>query len=374
MPASMPGISGRSLAFLLLALGMLLKLYVIFSLGGAEATLARLSSGARDRLTLETASSLLIGLRTLSAIADVAAVWLVLDALRTRRRLVTSSGIFFLVTTVSFLSSGKRLTLLLPLLVILCGIHAYRRKLNISAAPWVVAAVAIIGMSTLLLRVFLPASVANINIELQNVPYARGSVVQFYFYSLEFATVEMIAVSMQSGEPIVELFGGRSAAFVTTNLTPFTYAIPRAVFPPKPSVYYDLSYGVSSAVQGVGLADTTTGFASTLIGTSYIIGSGFGTVAAFLIVGFVVRMYDSYAVRGRVTFTSLVRHALVLTVAFQLFRQGTLGWTFIVAIFQNFGFILGALALSRGCASRSSASASASAGRSGQLQRSEYSP
>jgi hypothetical protein len=135
----------------LVVVGMIIRLYVVSQLGGIGQTLARLSGGARTELTLAGASPRLMGLRTLSGIADVGATWLLVSSIRTGRGLKLNTLIFALVIGSGFLTSGKRLVVILPFVVVACAVHIYRKKITLAAAPWALGLVALLGMATLLL-------------------------------------------------------------------------------------------------------------------------------------------------------------------------------------------------------------------------------
>lgn len=338
-----PELAEWILPIALIIVGMALKFYLIGSLGGPAQTVALSSAGARDRLGLDGPGTALIGIRTLSGIADAGAAWLLIDALRLRRRVLAQMLLFSLVIATSYVTIGKRLTLILPIFCIIIAWHYYRTPILAKTAPLALLVVSAAGMASLLFRVFLPANTAQIAINLDSIPYAHGSIFLFYLYSLEFASVEMIAVSITSANEINGLFGGQLNAYVTTNIVPFSFGIPRAVFPGKPSGYFDLSQGVSSVVLGNNLADTQVGYAPTIIGTSYISGGILGVFVALFLVGRLARYIDDRtAVPSRCT-ASVVYRAIALVLVFQVFRQGTLGWTFIVAIVQQYGFIVGIL-------------------------------
>jgi hypothetical protein len=209
----------------------------------------------------------------------------------------------------------------------------------------VLALVIGIGFVTLMARVFLPASVHGYSVNLHNVPYARGSVFQFYLYSLEFASAEMISVAMLSRESIIDMFGGTWDATFVTNIQPFLYSVPRALWPGKPSELYDLSYGISAALGATPFEDPTVGYASTVIGTSYLIGGVVGVMCAMFAFGLLAAWIDRRLARQRWTDLSVILYAIGLVVVFHLFRQGTLGWTFIVSIVQQYGAIAALLIL-----------------------------
>jgi oligosaccharide repeat unit polymerase len=334
------------LLFALLAAGIALKFYFIMSTGGIEHSVTRFSGYARELTGVNALSAGDILLRTVSGIADGAATWGVLRALRERRQEKLWLFILFVTLCLSYLTIGKRLILLLPILCVLVGVHVYRRSLTTRLLPVVLAITVGIGFITLSARVFLPASVAGYAVNLNDVSYAQGSAWQFYLYSLEFASVEMISVAMQSRTMIVDFFGGTWDAMTVTNFESFLYSVPRGLWPGKPTAFYDLSYGISAALGATPFEDPTVGYASTLIGTSFLIGGVIGVLIAMFVLGFLTARIDRLLSRRRWTDTSVILYALALVVTFHLFRQGTLGWTFIVSIVQQYGAIAALLLLS----------------------------
>ncbi len=106
-----------------------------------------------------------------------------------------------------------------------------------------------------------------------------------------------------------------------------------------------MSHGISASVENTDIQYTTVGYACTLIGTSYITAGLIGILAVFWLLGYLTRRYDESHLDLPRSFGALVRHALVLSFLFHFMRQGTLGWTFLVAIFQQYGFLIGAVML-----------------------------
>jgi hypothetical protein len=341
-----------------------MKVYVTIQLGGIGPMVARLSTGIRNYLDLAPANAVLVGWRTLSGIADGAATWLIVEALRLRRRIVSASIIFAVVTGATYLTIGKRLILLLPLLAVAIAVHKYRHPILVRAAPLAAVVVAAVGMASLFFRIFLPAAVAHIRIDVSRVPWAHGSYLYFYLRSLEFSSVEMMSVALQSRPRLVAMFGGPWQAFYTTNLEPFLYGIPRAIFPWKPAAFYDLSQAISALVLGTNVGDANVGYASTFVGTSYIVGGLVLVVVASVAFGWFASTCDRTQLTPSRDASSVIWYALGLALTFQLFRQGTLGWTFIVTIVQQYGFIVAVLliAVNRSLAVRAGARYATSVG------------
>ena len=337
--------STDTLLITLLILGIALKIALIIWTGGIDNSITRFSGYAREFSGVGHLEADAILLRTLSGIADGAATWGVLHAIKNRRRLTPWLAILAITLILSYITIGKRLVLLLPVICILLGVHLYRRPLTTRLVIPVLALSVGAGFVTLMARAFLPASVVGYALELDRIEYSGGSIVRFYLYSLEFSSLEMISVAMESRSQITDLFGGAWGAIATTNFEPFFYSVPRALWPDKPTVFYDLSYGVSAVLGDTSFEDPTVGYASTLVGTSYILGGVVLVICSMFAFGYLTGRFDSRLARSDWSDMSLVLFAIGLVVIFHLFRQGTLGWTFIVSIVQQYGAIAALIAL-----------------------------
>ena len=325
---------------MMLAVGLALKLQLILAGGGLEDTLIRLSSFASSTTGVEELSAGAIGLRTLSGVADGAATWGLVQALKEKRARVRWGVIFTAVLVISYFTIGKRLLLVLPLVCIALAIHVYVRPLTTRLIPLVFTAMLGVGLLTLFARIFLPLATAGVVVNLADVEYAGGSALAFYFYSLEFSTVEMISVAMNDAASIADLFGGPADAFAATNLVPFLYSVPRSIWPNKPEIIYDISYGISATLGATQFQDPTVGYASTIIGTAFVIGGVLGVIGAMAAFGFLSARADTLLRSPTWPVGRIFAYGLLLVLAFHFFRQGTLGWTFIVSIVQQYGFLL----------------------------------
>lgn len=335
----------RVLLLSFLLIGLALKAILIINTGGITDSVTRFSGFATQFTGVGDLDAGSIQLRTLSGIADGAATWGMLRALQQRSNEKLWLIIVVVILGLSYLTIGKRLILILPIVCILVGVHVFRRSITTRLLPLVLALAVGAGFLTISARAFLPASVVGYDVNLEN-SYAEGSMIQFYLYSLEFASLEMISVVMESGQDIIDMFGGTWDAFTVTNIQSFLYSIPRGLWPGKPSTFYDLSYGVSAALGATPFEDPTVGYASTLIGTSYLIAGIVGVLCSMFAIGLLTDRVDRRLTTQTWTNSSVVGYAIALVVVFHLFRQGTLGWTFIVSIVQQYGTIAAFLMLS----------------------------
>jgi len=301
-----------------------------------------MSGGIRQSLRIEALNPLIVNIRTLSGIADAGAVWILLYAMRRKSGYIMAGAIFSCVMLLTYFTIGKRLVLAWPFISVALGYHFYVRRITMRAAPWVIGGILIVGLISLFYRIFLPAIAANVVIDLRGVSWANGSLLSFYFYSLEFSTFEMITLSIFEGENIASLFGGAFDTFVTTNIVPFFYAVPRVLWSEKPQVFFDISHAVTATITGVPVESITAGVATTLIGTSWIIGSLPGLTIAMFLYGWLCNWIDK-PLRLAATFNlrSIIIFSFLLNAVVHLFRQGTLGWIFIITVVQQYGMILG---------------------------------
>lgn len=337
---SAANVYGARAAVATVAVGLSLKLYFVLSSGGLGQTVQRLSSSVRENSGLEELDTTVLLLRNASGIADGAAVWLLLSALKSKRHRSAAAILLIVVLLLSYTTMGKRLGLLWPLLAVAVGLHVYVRRIGLRALPIGVLAFLALTMGTLMFRIFLPAASAGVGIDLNQIAYSGGSVFAFYFYSLEFSTVEMMTVAIFGRDDINNLFGGTLEAFWETSILPFSYIIPRTIWPDKPEVLLDLSHGISAVSTGTPLQNIV-GFASTLVGTSYISAGVIGTIIAFLLLGFFTASVDRRILDEDWSVVSVLRYSFLLVLAFHLFRQGTMGWVFIIAVVLQLGFLVG---------------------------------
>lgn len=337
--------NSKTLAWGLITVGVILKLYVGMASGGVEMNIARFSGGVREDLGLDAISSTMVALRYISGVADAGAAWLLLDRMRSGKRIIAAAVIFVLVVGLTFIGAGKRLFLLWPILAAVLGIHYYVKPIRLSSLPTFGLLVLGLGFLSLMFRIYIPASIAEISIDLNDVSWAHGSLLKFYFFSLEFASFEVFTFALKESSRVVALFGSTFDAFYNTNIVPLEYFVPRAIWPTKPTHFLDLSHGYRVFVTGGDLNDGG-GVASTLLGTSWTLGGPVGFLLSMFSLGRLSRWLDgSPKLCGLPRVSSLCWYALGLVTVFHLFRQGTIAWTAIIVVIQQSGLIIGFLAL-----------------------------
>lgn len=340
-----PGRLADVLSWTFVIIGVILKLSVVFLSGGFQSTVTRLSRGIEDSLRLDALPAYITVIKNLSGVGDIAIVWLFLVALQNKRSVRLLSILLALVIALSFATTGKRLFLLAPIFMIILGVHYYRRPLTTSMAPFAILGVLIIGFVTLMYRIYAPASISDVSIDLHQVPWAEGSLFRFYFFSLEFSTFETLTVNLFDREKIVRLFGGSFEAFLVTNIEPISYLVPRVYWSGKPLIFYDLSHANRAFMLGGGM-DEGGGIASTILGTSWTIAGPFGQLIAVVgLAAFSAVVDGAKAIRGIPSPKALIVYCFLIMLVFHLFRQGTLGWTLIIVVSQHIGIIIGFFAI-----------------------------
>jgi hypothetical protein len=337
----------RFMAILFVLLGLAFRLSSVLVSGGWRQVVLSFSGAQRKANHIDLIDPSVIILRSFSGLADIGALWLALEAYRNRRLRLPATILFALVLLSDFGTSGKRLTILLPVIAFVVGIHAYARRITIKATPlWFLLGLGA-GMLSLLFRGLAPASLAGSSVDLMSVPYAQGSVWRFYFYSLEFSSLEMITVANKGAGDIAAMFGGRFQEFIQTSVTPFVYLIPRYVWPGKPTQILDQSYGISALLLGGTAQEAKVGFACTLIGTAILIVGVPGLLLIFAALGRAMAALDLRHSAKTFDNRRILLYAGALTFVFHFFRQGTLAWAFMLTVVTQLGFVVGALFLTR---------------------------
>lgn len=337
------------LVIFLIIVGVGIKVFLIVSVGGLSNAVVLLSGFGRSAVgvdPLSPLSSSQIMLRVVSGVADGAAAWGLLTAFRQRRAVKIWTVIVVLVLGLTFLTIGKRLILLFPLFLAVLGFHFYRRPLTIKLLPATVIGAVIFGLVTISVRALLPASLLGREVDFNASNYAQGSFLLYYLYSLEFAMIEMITVVMVGRQNIMNMFGSTWDAFWSTNIEPLFYTVPRALWPGKPTIFYDVSYGVSSELGYGTIEDPSGGYAPTLIGTAYFFAGVIGVGVALFLLGLFAARVDRRLGRRNWSGRDIVTYGIALVVVFHLFRQGSIGYALVISFSQQYGAIGAAMLLS----------------------------
>jgi hypothetical protein len=332
-----------SLAVLLTLVGIGLKLYVIRQRGGLEESVTRMSGGLAEAYGMAASDTSVGQLVNLSGMAEVASCWLLIQAIRRRRLRVLWGTMFLIVLGLSYFILPKRSILIEPILTVIIAVSFYVYKIRISMLPIAAIGIFVFGMWSLFIRVILPASFNNVDIYFAEVPWAHGSIIGFYVYSLEFSTFEAMTVAINNADTLVKIFGGTLSAFYTTNIEPLLYIVPRAFWPGKPKEFYDFSQGLATLIAGSPLNQQTAGIASTYIGTSWVLGGMFGLTAFSALIAWVAAINDLFFMRSlsRNKDIVIILYSIGIFTAFQLMRQGGLGYVFMMIVPSQAGYLLG---------------------------------
>lgn len=343
--------SSQLVIILLLVVGVLIKFYLLYRVGGAAEAVTRMSSGLREQFGLEELDSSLTILRSLSSCADLAASMLVCTALFQRRRIsLLYIAIFCAVLTLTYLVSGKRTLLIELVLAIGLAYSLYVRAVSVGRLVYLIPVFLLAGWGTLALRSTVNMASNNIFFDIDQIEWAHGSSAGLYFYSLEFAFMESLALCIERAEQMTDLFGGRLAAFYTTSLEPVLYFIPRALWSGKPAHFWDFSHAVTAEMFSMPLNAVSGGVAPSYIGSAWAIGGPIGVVVYSILLGFIAAKADRYAAwhffSGSLSPLRLHYYVLCVFACFVLWRQGGLGFAFLSVVTSQLGYIIGLLLLS----------------------------
>lgn len=336
----------ESIALALTAIGITLKVTALLGSGGIETNILRFSGGLKENLGIDSIDSKMIAIRNLGGIADAGATWYFLNKLRQKKKILLGAIIFGTTITITYFGAGKRLYLLWSIIAAAIGFHHYIKPIKISKLPLIGAITMSLGFLSLMFRIYVPANIAGLEIDLNEVEWAQGSIIKFYFLSLEFASFETLTLTIYQADRIVQLFGSTLYAFYVTNIEPFFYLVPRAVWPSKPELFLDLSHAYRVTAFGGSLDGQGGGIAATIIGTSWTIGGIVGLAISMLLLGIVCRRIDKkFQTTGRPEIAYIFTHAFCIVIIFHTFRQGTIGWIAVIAIVQQIGIIAGVIIL-----------------------------
>lgn len=314
--------------WIILAIGLALKLIALMQIGIGPDLIARLSSSVRRELAVVGAESdVTQNFIFFSTIADAAAAMLLASALKERRRLLVVVGATLLCLAATYFLSGKRSMLILPMVLVVCAFATFRRPITARSLPLVFVVILGFGMMTLLLRILAPQTAIGNFIDYGLL--GDGSLVDFYLYSPEFASFDMLVRAMAQDQEVISLLGGRGIAFYRAFIEPFLYIIPRAVWPDKPMMFTDISHAFYALTFGGIINDQTPGLAATLVGYASVLGGPVAVIVAFVLLGWLASLVDRAEARS---YAGLAIRAVGIVLVFQLFRQGSVGWVFLLFV------------------------------------------
>jgi oligosaccharide repeat unit polymerase len=335
-----------SVLFALVGLGILLKVLVVQIGGGIDMTIMRMSRGVAENMGISReGSGLILMVRSFSIVGDLAAVWLLVLAMARRRWRLAAFLLFIAMIAMTIGIIGKRLFVIWPLLAFALAFSHYVYKIRPKHILIVIAAIFLFGWLSLSFRIFAPLSAAGSlnSFDIRAVPWAQGSAWRFYFGSLEFAYFDLTVASINGREIVTKLFNGQLEMLYKTHIEPFFFIVPRAIWPSKPEQFLDLAHGLAALTFFEDVATVDLGINSALTGTSWLSGGVFGVVFAFGFLGYVAARSDKFYYSGKVSMMPsalrIIIYAYFLMVVFHLFRQGTFGWVFMIAVIQQLGGI-----------------------------------
>jgi len=334
------------LAYVMLAIGLVMKALFVQRSGGLQTLLLSRSGGLAQSLGLtDEVDRGSIYLNEMSFIADAAACWLLLTALRVRKSTFVHILIFAVTIGFSFLLTPKRLVLLAPILAILIGFGIYVWPLRLRYAPYFVAAAMGFSLITLLTRIFLPAYLAGVNVlDFANFDRVRYFVV--HLMGMDMGFFEGTAVAVYGTNDVIAKFGSWGGAFYFPNVEPFFYIVPRFIWPLKPDHFVDVAVAVGTVMYGGTLEKANWGYGVGLVGTSWLYGGFAGLVVGMGILGWASAVCDRFMAKMHYASPErILIFAVACTTLFHLYRQGTIGWVFLNFVQTQAPFFVAVLVL-----------------------------
>ncbi len=333
-----------AVAYLFIAVGLLLKVLYVYRYGGLHLLLVTRSPGITGNLGLSiNVDQTTVYVGFFSFVADAAACWLFLNSMRLRKFLILHGVLLTITIGMSFIITPKRDYLIASALAIIVGFGIYVRPLRLSQAPVFLISAVMLSMATLAGRIFLPAYLAGINV----VNFARWDLVRTFAVKLLSADVgffDSTVLAIYGREQVIDRIGGWWAALYRPNIETFYYMIPRVIWPSKPAIFMDISIAFRSIMEGTPLNRTLGGNGVGFVGTSWIYGRLLGLICGMALLGWAASIVDRflpkmhYASPGRI-----LVFAVSLMVLFHFYRQGSLGWTFLTFFQTGLVFWLASL-------------------------------
>jgi hypothetical protein len=317
---------------LAIALGLALKIAAIAQIGFGPQLIERMSGNSRAIDQMASGSSLTGYLALFSTIADAAAAVLVVNAMKHRSRIIPTSVLFIVLLAITYILISKRSAIILTMIAVVVGFHKYTKKLTVKNLPFAMGGVLSFGLISLLIRILAPHRAAGRVVDLREIGYSKGSIVDFYLYSPEFAGFDMVVRAIYQSKTIIDSLGGEFNAFYRANIEPFTFIIPRALWENKPFYYVDIAHGFYVTTFGGGIDAYTPGFAATLIGYCTVLGGPLLVLTGMFTFGIFVAVVDARFSSEKSG--SVYTYSAFMLTAFFIFRQGSVGWVFLTFV-QN---------------------------------------
>jgi hypothetical protein len=334
------------LAYGLVAIGMLMKVLYVYRQGGLHMVMVSRSNGIAQSLGLETSTDYITSnLTAVSFLADAAACWLFLTALRARKQVAGHLILVGIVLIGTFIVSIKRDVLIAPLMALIVGISIYWRPLEMRRAPLFLVAALLFSVLTLFGRILLPAYLAHIDL-FGNAGSSAFRTFVIHLMATDTGYFDGNLIAIYGAQDIIAKFGGWWDAFARPNLIPLIYLIPRFVWPSKPDDFIDLGAALYAIQSGVPLTMVRGGAGLCLTGSAWIYGGLFGLTCAMALLGWAAHFVDRFlAQMHRASPSRILIFAVSAMVLFHLYRQGTIGFTFLTFVQVGALFWLAAVVL-----------------------------
>lgn len=335
-PATLASLaSGRRMKILLAVaiayagIGLVFKLYQLSKYGSLSAeTLRYLSPSRRENLGIDVS----LAIQMLGNLLDWGALLIFLLSLAvrvtsgTRVLLWIAVGALFFAATIDFVTSGKRSAVVFLSFLPVVWWHYLVKPFSLAkaVAGVVIFVVAILGM--LVARIAVPLVVEGVT----PTDYIGSDAIEaipFFVDSGEFATFDMIELSITERSELLRETGGAAAGFMKYTFGTAHVFIPRLVWPTKPG-YEDLS----QKYRLVALGDSNGGIAPTVWGVWYMFFGPFGLGILMFMMGYFFELIYRKTDPSAGAVANVVLYSMFLWLAFQAMRFGTLGFVLLLVV------------------------------------------
>lgn len=350
----------RYLVVLFLVIGTGFSIYHLSLLGPLSSdVLLYLSPAARRDLGLNLSNAFLVFESMLNWAALLATFYYIVRYANTEHKGGAAAiAVLLLIAAMvlSYVTSGKRSTVIPLLLLPVIWHHYLVRRLDIAkAGMYLVIGVTIVTV-LLLARIAIPVIVRDLDPAV-HLGANLKELVLFYLDTGEWSTFDMVAASLVKRDELLSNMDGALWGFLKYTFGTLVVVVPRAIWIDKP-VYEDPGQvfyrTLTGGTEEVGIAITVWGAAFLFF---HVVGMSFG----MFVVGWIFRGIYALLQPWRRQPFDVFFYGIFYWMAFQFLRFGTLGFTVLLFVQTMIvGFCAG-LVLARG----------ARANRRPELRRSE---
>lgn len=256
---------------------------------------------------------------------DWGALLFLFDAFANRKRQVLALCVVAVAVAFAYFESGKRSAVVPFLLYPVIWLHYFKRRLSVRRGAVYLSVGGVLVTALLFMRSLGPL-LANRGVSLRDVPADVAlAPVEFYLNSPDLAVFDMTMLATQDRAALLREIGGAFSGGIQYNVLPFTYVIPRALWPGKP-VFSDLGAVFYQHSEG-GREDV--GFAVGIVGGLYLFGGVIGVLLGMFVVGLLFRMLYDWLAPWRRDPRNVFLYGIAIWTIFHLLRFGEVGGTVV---------------------------------------------